>query len=253
LPPAFYDVLVAAAKVPRIAALLDADNIDAHHLSTLRGWFERRGELLVFRAYGNRNTFAGPLWNDALEAGLDPIVCDVRPQAADMTLAVDLGILAMTREHHELFVISGDRALSIAAEHVAARFGERQRVYCGQPQAVLRHTEQCRLGIKHARIEEIVGLLQLLIHERRRVRSDDLHRELLDMVPWFHPRIYQRGAGFTDFVAEHFAVERASDGYWVSLPEEGSSPGLKQANDLSRRRGKRGGRRRHRDDHRDTP
>lgn len=222
LPADFHDALTEAVKIPRIAALLDADNIDPQTLSELRQWFEQRGELLIFRAYGNRNTFGGPVWNEALEAGLDLVICEVRPQAADMHIAVDLGVLAASRRFNELFVVSGDRALSIAAEHVAVRFGERQLVYCGQPHSVLHYTEQCRLGIKHARVEEVVGLLQLLLFEHAgRERSDVLHRELLDAVPYFHPRIYC-AESFTQFLTEFFPVERTRDGtHWVSLPRGG--------------------------------
>lgn len=220
LPRSFHDALSEASRTPRIAALLDADNIEAHTLAELREWFEERGQLLVFRAYGNRNTFNGPTWDDALMAGLDLVVTEVRPQAADMTIAVDLGVLASSRQYHELFVISGDRALSIAAEHVASSFGERQLVYCGQPHAVVHHTSQCRLGIKHARVEELIGLLQLMLFEREgREKCDVLHRALIDTVPWFHPRIYNQPS-FLQFLAEHFPVERAADGsHFVSLPE----------------------------------
>lgn len=221
LPAELFDALKKSASIPRIAALIDADNIDPHSLGPLHEWFENRGNLLVFRAYGNRNTFNGPVWNQALEAGFDLVVCDVRPQAADMTIAVDLGVLAARREYNEIFVVSGDRALSIAAEHTAAQFGERQLVFCGPPQAVLNHVEQCRLGINHARVEEVVGLLQLMLFERQgRERSDVLHHALLESVPWFHPRLYGRD-GFAQFIAEHFMVERATDGgHWVTIPPD---------------------------------
>lgn len=220
LPPSFHDALVEAAAIPRMAVLLDADNIESHLLAELRDFFEKRGQLLIFRAYGNRHTFAGPVWNEAIAAGLDLVICEVRPQAADMTMAVDLGVLGATRSYQEIFVVSADRALSIAAEHVAARFGERQLVYCGQPQAILHHLDQCRLGVKHARVDEIVGLLQLVLFENGgRMRSDELHRALLDMVPWFHVRLFGVDA-FPAFVSEHFPVNRdATHLYWVSLPK----------------------------------
>lgn len=222
LPPEVRDALAVAAQVPQLAVLLDSDNFDTTQMAELKAWFVARGNLAIFRAYGNLKTFAGSAWEEALEAGLDLITCDVRPQAADMAIAVDLGVLAAARAYHELFVVSADRALLIAAEHIAFRFGGRQKVYWGPPHPLMLHTEQCRVGAKHARKEEVVGLLQLMVFEAGgRVKSDHLHRSLLETVPYFHARIYNH-ISFPEFIAEHFIIERNGDGHWVLLPDEAS-------------------------------
>ncbi len=224
--PAMRDALAVAASINRVAVLLDADNFEGVQLPELKAWFEQRGQLLIFRAYGNQKTFAGSVWQHALEVGLDLVTCDVRPQAADMAIAVDLGVLASARQYHELYVVSGDRALLIAAEHVASRFGERQHVYWGLPHPLMHHTVQCQIGTKHARKEELVGLLELLIFQGGgRVKSDALHRTLLDTVPWFHARIYGAET-FIFFLSEHFVIERAGEGCYVSLPDGGRSVGV---------------------------
>ena len=226
LPSAMRDALAVAASINRVAVLLDADNFEGVQLPELKAWFEQRGQLLIFRAYGNQKTFAGSVWQHALEVGLDLVTCDVRPQAADMAIAVDLGVLASARQYHELYVVSGDRALLIAAEHVASRFGERQHVYWGLPHPLMHHTVQCQIGTKHARKEELVGLLELLIFQGGgRVKSDALHRTLLDTVPWFHARIYGAET-FIFFLSEHFVIERAGEGCYVSLPDGGRSVGV---------------------------
>lgn len=157
LPSAMRDALAVAASINRVAVLLDADNFEGVQLPELKAWFEQRGQLLIFRAYGNQKTFAGSVWQDALEVGLDLVTCDVRPQAADMAIAVDLGVLASARQYHELYVVFRRSRPADRRRACGKPLRERQHVYWGLPHPLMHHTVQCQIGTKHARKEELVG------------------------------------------------------------------------------------------------
>ena len=102
-------------KPLRIAVLIDADNMPARCLVQLKNWMAVHGDIMLWRAYGNINTFQSPDSDWVKAAGKYGIdvrlllpVLDGKKNTADTAMMLDAMELALTGQCEALCLVSRD-------------------------------------------------------------------------------------------------------------------------------------------------
>lgn len=102
---------------PRVALLVDGDNLSHGHAGALILQAARHGALTIKRVYGNMAKLPG--WNDA--PGFKCIHAGTGKNASDLLLAVEATAVMLTGQADVLVIASSDRDFSHLALHLTER------------------------------------------------------------------------------------------------------------------------------------
>ncbi len=112
----------------KIAVLIDADNMPARCMAQLMTWVAEHGEVKLWRAYGNINTFKSPDCDWVKAAGKHGIdvrvllpVMDGKKNTADSAMMLDAMELALTGQCEALCLVSHDSDFRQLALKLKAR------------------------------------------------------------------------------------------------------------------------------------
>jgi uncharacterized LabA/DUF88 family protein len=105
---------LTAIPRPRVALLIDGDNLSHAHAGALIQKAAKHGALTVKRVYGNMAKLPG--WNEA--HGLRAVHSGTGKNASDLLLAVDAMALMLNRQADILIIASSDGDFSHLAQHL---------------------------------------------------------------------------------------------------------------------------------------
>lgn len=131
------DLSPLCPKRPRVALLVDGDNLSHTHAGVLITKSAKYGTLNVKRVYGNMATHPG--WDAA--PGFRSVHSGAGKNAADLLLAVEAMSLILTGQADVLVIASSDRDFSHLALHLTER--DHQVIGMGENKAPQHFRKSC--------------------------------------------------------------------------------------------------------------
>lgn len=169
----------SAAKKPRVAVLVDGENVSADYAGRIITKSQLIGELLVKRVYGNVGNMKK--WPSA--PGFRMIHSGAGKNATDILLAVEAMSLVLTKQVDAIVVVSSDRDFTHLATHL--RESGHQIIGMGESKAPDAFRKSCvRFEVLPELSPEsspIATIMKPTVAKRDRpVSIDDLIRDLIN-------------------------------------------------------------------------